>query len=243
MTIYPTLSDLCGIPTPKHVEGTSIRPLLADPEGAVGHARRSRPTSSSNHAVRTEGWRYIRYANGDEELYDEATDPYEWTNLADDPRIAATKAELAKSLPDRGPPRHRRRARQHSDRPAAKEKARQEKRADGAPEEETAGPWVSASSREIKDASRRDGSSGLNQWAVGEPVPRGHTSVRRDRAVRASISSSGPSLLVQRRQCSVAGPHESGPSSAWRQICQTPDSPSLGCPPEEPSGEEAITQR
>ncbi|MDB6007427.1 MAG: betC 3, partial [Prosthecobacter sp.] len=48
---------------------------------------------------RTEGWRYIHYANGDEELYNEATDPYEWTNLAKDPQYAGTKAELAKHLP------------------------------------------------------------------------------------------------------------------------------------------------
>jgi arylsulfatase A-like enzyme len=52
-----------------------------------------------NHAVRTEGWRYIRYADGGEELYDEAKDPYEWTNLAAQPRHAQRKAELAALLP------------------------------------------------------------------------------------------------------------------------------------------------
>ena len=35
-----------------------------------------------NHTVRTEDWRYIRYADGGEELYDETKDPYEWTNRA-----------------------------------------------------------------------------------------------------------------------------------------------------------------
>jgi arylsulfatase A-like enzyme len=35
-----------------------------------------------NHAVRTERWRYIRYADGSEELYDHANDPEEWVNLA-----------------------------------------------------------------------------------------------------------------------------------------------------------------
>lgn len=98
MAIYPTLTDLCGIPTPKHVEGRSIRTLLVDPQ-----APWDRPALTTyrykNHAVRSEGWRYIRYANGDEELYDEHSDPYEWTNLAGNPKFAARKAELAEWLP------------------------------------------------------------------------------------------------------------------------------------------------
>jgi iduronate 2-sulfatase len=49
--------------------------------------------------VRTEGWRYIRYENGDEELYNEKADENEWTNLAGNPEFAAKKAELAKLLP------------------------------------------------------------------------------------------------------------------------------------------------
>jgi hypothetical protein len=52
-----------------------------------------------NHAVRTEQWRYIRYANGDEELYDEKQDPYEWTNLATKREFDSVKAELSKALP------------------------------------------------------------------------------------------------------------------------------------------------
>jgi len=98
MSIYPTLTDLCGIPTPKHVEGRSIRTLLADPK-ANWDAPALTTYRFRNHAVRDAGWRYIRYANGDEELYDEQADPYEWVNLAKDPKFAARKAELAKFLP------------------------------------------------------------------------------------------------------------------------------------------------
>ncbi len=98
MSIYPTLTDVCGLPTPSHVEGQSIRKLLQDPASPW-----EQPALTTyrfkNHAVRSEGWRYIRYANGDEELYDERADPYEWTNLADDAKHLAIKAELAKSLP------------------------------------------------------------------------------------------------------------------------------------------------
>ncbi|MES2659580.1 MAG: sulfatase [Verrucomicrobiota bacterium] len=98
MSIYPTLADLCGIETPKHVEGRSIRPLLMDPKGPWETPALTTYTLSS-HAVRSEGWRYIRYRNGEEELYDEAADPNEWKNLAADPAMAARKTELAKHLP------------------------------------------------------------------------------------------------------------------------------------------------
>jgi arylsulfatase A-like enzyme len=104
MGIYPTLCELCGVAAGSHVQGETNRPLLADPKAAW-----SKPAITTfgqgNHAVRTEGWRYIRYANGDEELYDEASDPYEWTNLAGRAQFAAQKRELAKWLPvENAPP-------------------------------------------------------------------------------------------------------------------------------------------
>lgn len=98
MSIYPTLLDLCRIPIPKHVEGTSIRTLLENPS-----AKWDRPALTTflfgNHAIRTEKWRYIRYQDGSEELYDEEKDPLEWTNLAEKPEYAKVKAELAVHLP------------------------------------------------------------------------------------------------------------------------------------------------
>ncbi|MBN1421091.1 MAG: sulfatase [Planctomycetes bacterium] len=98
MSVYPTLCDLAGVPIPSHVEGVSIRPLLADP--AAAWDRPAITTFPLNcHAIRTEAWRYIRYADGGEELYDEAKDPFEWTNLAGKPEFAAVKADLAKFLP------------------------------------------------------------------------------------------------------------------------------------------------
>jgi len=52
-----------------------------------------------NHAVRSERWRYIRYQDGGEELYDHTVDPHEWNNLADKPEYAAVKKEIAVWLP------------------------------------------------------------------------------------------------------------------------------------------------
>jgi arylsulfatase A-like enzyme len=103
MSIYPTLTDLCGIETPGHVEGKSLRPLLADPAAAWDTPAMT-TYRFKNHTVRSERWRLIRYENGDEELYDEAADPNEWTNLAQDPNYAATKKELAKFLPTEDKP-------------------------------------------------------------------------------------------------------------------------------------------
>jgi arylsulfatase A-like enzyme len=98
MTIYPTLCDLAGVAVPSHVEGGSIRSLLADPQ-----APWDRPALTTyhrnNHSLRSEQWRYIRYADGGEELYDHDVDEYEWKNVAGDPRNAAVKAGLAKWLP------------------------------------------------------------------------------------------------------------------------------------------------
>lgn len=97
-SVYPTLCDLCGLPVPPHVKGPSLRPLLENPA-----APWDRPAVTThefqNHAVRSERWRYIRYADGGEELYDEQNDPFEWTNLANDAQHATAKAELAKWLP------------------------------------------------------------------------------------------------------------------------------------------------
>ena len=103
MGIYPTLCDLAELPIPEHVEGTSLRPLLVDPKAPwslpaiTTHGRR-------NHAVRTDQWRYIRYADGSEELYDHTKDPFEWTNLASQPELAGVKAQLAEYLPQREAP-------------------------------------------------------------------------------------------------------------------------------------------
>jgi arylsulfatase A-like enzyme len=98
MSIYPTLCDLAGVPQPAHVEGHNIRPLLADPTARWDHAAVT-TFHKDNHSIRSETWRYIRYADGGEELYNHDTDPYEWTNLAKDPQYTSVKAQLAKFTP------------------------------------------------------------------------------------------------------------------------------------------------
>jgi arylsulfatase A-like enzyme len=98
MSIYPTLCELAGIKIPSHVEGKSILPLLKKPEAKWDDVALC-TNGYGNHAVRTERWRYIRYANGDEELYDHSKDEYEWKNLAANPEYAAVKKELSIHIP------------------------------------------------------------------------------------------------------------------------------------------------
>ncbi|HIQ20072.1 MAG TPA: DUF4976 domain-containing protein [Planctomycetes bacterium] len=108
--IYPTLADLCGLPVGRHLEGRSLKPLLADPQttwdrpAVTTHGR-------NNHAIRSRRWRYIRYHDGTEELYDHQHDPMEWTNLAGDPQYARVKQELAAWLPATNVPEGPRRRR------------------------------------------------------------------------------------------------------------------------------------
>ena len=85
LDLYPTLVDLCGLRKKPELEGLSLAPWL---RGEVPN--RARPVLTTwgrgNHALRSPRWRYIRYADGSEELYDHENDPDDWHNLAADPK-------------------------------------------------------------------------------------------------------------------------------------------------------------
>jgi arylsulfatase A-like enzyme len=97
--LYPTLQELCGLPPPDHaLDGRSFAALLRDPA-----APWDRPSltiyGKGNASVRDERYRYIRYRDGAEELYDHATDPHEFTNLAARPEARAIIERLTPRLP------------------------------------------------------------------------------------------------------------------------------------------------
>jgi arylsulfatase A-like enzyme len=99
LDIYPTLVELCDLPAKAGLEGSSLKRQLRD-----GDTPRRRPAitdhNQGNHAVRSSGWRYIRYADDSEELYDMACDPHEWTNLVHESDFAVIRREHRKWLPE-----------------------------------------------------------------------------------------------------------------------------------------------
>lgn len=96
--IYPTLAELAGLPLPKHLEGTSFKPLLGNPQlpwKAAAFSQYPRKVGKQNlmgYTMRTDRYRFTRWVDRADhtkvsavELYDHQTDPQENTNIADEP--------------------------------------------------------------------------------------------------------------------------------------------------------------
>jgi arylsulfatase A-like enzyme len=106
--LYPTLAELCALPLPKHLEGTSFAPLLENPgqswkKAAFSQYLRPGKPPFMGRSIRTERWRYTEWHNlkqqpAGAELYDELNDPQETVNLAGDAAHAVTLKELAEKL-------------------------------------------------------------------------------------------------------------------------------------------------
>ena len=104
--LYPTLADLCGLPEPEGIEGTSFRPVLEDParpwkEAVFSEAKRN---GAHGRSVRTARYRFTEWAplDGDGpsefELYDVENDPKEYHNLASSPVRQETRQRLGQAL-------------------------------------------------------------------------------------------------------------------------------------------------
>jgi len=102
--IYPTLTELAGLKNPQGLEGRSLKPLLQDPltewngtaiTQVLRPADQRLPEPVMGRSIRTSRWRYSDWAEGEAgvELYDHASDPMEFSNLALQPN-ADTKAVM-----------------------------------------------------------------------------------------------------------------------------------------------------
>jgi len=83
LSLFPTLTALAGIPEGNSKDAPSLLPLLKSPDtNDWDHVAITHLADSGSYGLSAKDWRYIHYANGEEELYHIAEDPYEWTNLA-----------------------------------------------------------------------------------------------------------------------------------------------------------------
>lgn len=96
--LYPTALDMLGLAANPENAGRSLRPLLTGQKPLPARPQLT-VQGPGNYAVNDARYRYIRYADGSEELYDHRNDPMEWRNLARRSSAAPVKARLAAYIP------------------------------------------------------------------------------------------------------------------------------------------------
>jgi len=108
--IYPTLAELCGLDVPPHCEGTSMRPLLEDPDREwkpAAFSQYPRRGAYMGYSMRTDRYRYTEWIHREtgeiaaRELYDHSAGPIATRNLAADPAMEETVRRLSAML-DKG---------------------------------------------------------------------------------------------------------------------------------------------
>jgi len=107
--LYPTFTELAGTDNINgkgenslDIDGESLVSLMQGNDESDRHAltvvAHGTEGVTTNFALRTRHWRYVRYSNGKEELYDHRVDPDEFTNLADRRETRKTKKQLKAQL-------------------------------------------------------------------------------------------------------------------------------------------------
>lgn len=102
LDLYPTLLDMCGLPKNAKNEGRSLVPLIRNPSTPWPFPAITGWLSDS-FAIQTERYRYIRYGDGSEELYDHQNDLAEYNNLAGRDEYESIRKEMAASLKSHTP--------------------------------------------------------------------------------------------------------------------------------------------
>lgn len=100
MDVFPTIADLIGAPKQKYMEGKSFKKLIKFPDAKKWKGRAITTMGHKNHSIRTGRWRYTRYENGAEELYDKYFDPKEFYNIEDLKSLKPIKEQLEGLLPE-----------------------------------------------------------------------------------------------------------------------------------------------
>lgn len=106
VSLFGTLTELCGLPAKPDIENQSLIPLLRDPASTWPHPAITHLDHPQNFAISTQHWRYIHYRDGGEELYHIEKDPYEWHNLASLPEHTSKLGEMRALIPEKIAPIH-----------------------------------------------------------------------------------------------------------------------------------------
>lgn len=110
--VAPTLLDLAGVDVPPAMQGRSLRPLLAEPDGPFrdeffyehlyAHGPKPPTRIERTEGLRTRDWKYVTYPDQSgpaaEQLFDLAADPLEREDLAARPAHAARLASMRASV-------------------------------------------------------------------------------------------------------------------------------------------------
>ncbi|MBV5342956.1 sulfatase-like hydrolase/transferase, partial [bacterium] len=91
MDLYPTITELCGLPDNTNNEGESLLPLLINPNSNQNSISW---TTQDGQSMRNDNFRYIRRTTG-EELYDHRVDEMEWENLVENPLYTSAKTRMS----------------------------------------------------------------------------------------------------------------------------------------------------
>lgn len=108
--VFPTLTDLCGLPTPEGLAGQSLRTYIENPQAPMQKVAISQYPRNSlmGYSIRNERWRatFWRERSGSKieaiELYDELNDPTETVSLHAKPEHKQLLDTLMQSLPPVG---------------------------------------------------------------------------------------------------------------------------------------------
>ena len=104
--LAPTIADIAKATPERQEDGRSLLPLFADPSTQWardillerGPGGNNTGTTRLYTGIRTPRFAYVEYANGERELYDLQTDPYELESKQSDPAYAGVEADLAARL-------------------------------------------------------------------------------------------------------------------------------------------------
>ena len=92
--LYPTCTDLLGLPSAQGIVGKSLAPILENPVTKVRNTALSlhneRHIKKKGAGIRSSEWTYMNYGEHGEVLYDMSKDPNQYSNVIDSPEYAAT---------------------------------------------------------------------------------------------------------------------------------------------------------